>query len=477
MKDDEARPLSQLFIALACAGLFFFVAGINAEAVYRGVHSYFWPKATGVVLSSSLRQAGPSLFYSEKQLRVAYKYRVGGMKYEGDKLCYGGALLPMKTFDASYAERAMSLTAGEKVPVYHHPRNHGVSVMNKGVRLSLVIELAVAGLVFLCGLNRWTLYLYGDPWGEKSAPLTFGSVDPRVVRIFKSHAERIRDLNSQFHIYPNIPGRRLANAIQSYAPGFSPEKETPLVLVDDTAFGSSRKGCLMTDKSLYGSDINPERRVALEELVEIMRGRDGKTWAIYLRNQRLQTLIIPSEESVTLFIEMIERIACELSGIPYEEDEEDDFLYVEEGEADPEITGVINLHKKSVTDPQTYFLGDIPRPLLENAVRRLAGASSCIGIPLILIDTTLNQDGGEGVLISDHAFFGLDDENEPVGGEISFISDVKAGRGLACSYLVVDGKSIRLNGYSKKNTLIIADIVRKLSVLSRKKLKGRSIRL
>jgi len=460
------RRVSHLFIALACAVVFFGVVGINAVPALRSVQSYLWPKALGVVTSASAGEVGGGLLGTVGAPRMACQFRVGGKNYQGGRICYGGALLPMSVFEGSLAESASSLSVGDKVPLYYHPKDPTIHVINRGVRLSLGIELVVAVLFFLYGLNRWSHYLYDDSTDGQPAALSSRPIDPQVLPFFNAYAEKIRDSNSAFHVFPNLPLRRLTNAIERYAPGFSPQRETPLVLVDDTVSGSARKGCLMTDQSLYGSEIDPERRVSLKELDDIRVIPESGWSVIGLRTQRLQTLTIPSVESVDLFVEMLRKISFDLCGISEEEDEEDT-LYIQDGDPDPETAGIVNAAKSSLTDDRTWFLDDIPKTLLENAARSLSGDSEYIGLPLLLIDTTPERDATEGLLVSDLAVFGKDDEGTPVCEEISFLSDIQAARGVLCSHLDLNGTRMRLNGYSKKNTRIIADILSELSVLQK----------
>jgi hypothetical protein len=49
---------------------------------------------------------------------------------------------------------------------------------------------------------------------------------------------------------PFIPEKKLNTARQSYAT-FNPREETPILLYDDTAFGSGKKGFLITNETLY----------------------------------------------------------------------------------------------------------------------------------------------------------------------------------------------------------------------------------
>lgn len=55
-----------------------------------------------------------------------------------------------------------------------------------------------------------------------------------------------------FHVTDDIPKKKLDNAIKSYCE--DAEYETPLILLDDTVFGSAKKGFLLTEESLNIKD-------------------------------------------------------------------------------------------------------------------------------------------------------------------------------------------------------------------------------
>jgi hypothetical protein len=57
-----------------------------------------------------------------------------------------------------------------------------------------------------------------------------------------------------FHVTNDIPKKKLNNAIKSYCEDSGAEYETPLILLDDTVFGSAKKGFLLTEESLNIKD-------------------------------------------------------------------------------------------------------------------------------------------------------------------------------------------------------------------------------
>ncbi|MCL2563809.1 MAG: hypothetical protein FWE08_07220 [Oscillospiraceae bacterium] len=55
-------------------------------------------------------------------------------------------------------------------------------------------------------------------------------------------------------IFEQIPQKKLRNAIRSYASNMGHD-ETVLVLYDDTVFGSSKEGFILTTRRLYGKNL------------------------------------------------------------------------------------------------------------------------------------------------------------------------------------------------------------------------------
>lgn len=103
-------------------------------------------------------------------------------------------------------------------------------------------------------------------------------IDPSrfIITTDRSEAERIaeayyKDVSHLFNkdhlfITKNIPEKKLAGALRKYVKGMSSD-EFPLLLLDDTAFGSAKEGCLLTNKALYFPCNFTPVRVPLEIII------------------------------------------------------------------------------------------------------------------------------------------------------------------------------------------------------------------
>lgn len=72
----------------------------------------------------------------------------------------------------------------------------------------------------------------------------------KILEILKKHNRNIQDRSVFF--YPDIPEKKLINAIQKYAP--SVDKNDVLVLIDDTVFGRATEGALLTSDHFYTNE-------------------------------------------------------------------------------------------------------------------------------------------------------------------------------------------------------------------------------
>ena len=70
----------------------------------------------------------------------------------------------------------------------------------------------------------------------------------------KDYRTLLEELYEQdIYTAPNIPEKKLKNALRSFAPGV--KAEDVLLLADDTAFGSAKEGVILTKNALYGKEM------------------------------------------------------------------------------------------------------------------------------------------------------------------------------------------------------------------------------
>lgn len=69
-------------------------------------------------------------------------------------------------------------------------------------------------------------------------------------KISQRLSELIIPSDDKIYIHPNIPYKKIRNAINSY--GYSNiNHEQIIILVDDTLFGSAKNGIFITEDSIY----------------------------------------------------------------------------------------------------------------------------------------------------------------------------------------------------------------------------------
>lgn len=70
------------------------------------------------------------------------------------------------------------------------------------------------------------------------------------------------------YTHPHIPYKKLINAISSYANDATPEDS--LILLDDTVFGGSKEGLLLTEHAIYAKEIFKQpRKILINKIEEV----------------------------------------------------------------------------------------------------------------------------------------------------------------------------------------------------------------
>ena len=263
-KRDKKKKPDRLKTLLTGASVCFaaLLFSFNALNLCHGVQSYFWPVAKGQVISSSYESStGTALHYSVP--KVLYLYTINDKQYVGTKVWYSGAVLSALLDSVKLPRWLGNNPTGGKITVHYKPTNPMVAVVDKGVHLSMLMDVS---LIFAL-----LLYAYGNvrqPRVKESDCVTVEgkAPDKKILDLVKSYAEKIEDNHVFF--YPWIPRKKLGNAITSFASDFS-EEEVPLVLVNEATLGGGKKGCLITDKTIYSDQFDVSKRKSLTELSDM----------------------------------------------------------------------------------------------------------------------------------------------------------------------------------------------------------------
>ncbi len=171
---------------------------------------------------------------------------------------------------------ATSIGVGLYVVVFHNTLT--------GLLIAALISLVTAALLRLVlnslagnQSNALRVELVAEPAPapsaidqQRSVPVVDGASpengDERLAmltRVLNHHSARIR--HGQVYFAPNIPANKLQNAIAKFAP-LAPG-ERPLLLIDNTVFGSAKDGLLMTDVALYAHNpLEAPQRLRLDQV-------------------------------------------------------------------------------------------------------------------------------------------------------------------------------------------------------------------
>lgn len=104
-------------------------------------------------------------------------------------------------------------------------------------------------------------------------------------------------LTAGYHLAPEIPDKKLVGACEAYA-RLDFREEAPLLLMDDTVFGSGKRGFVITTRAFHFNLTNPvdgfsdhRGRLALDAIAEFRLIGD----AIFVNGQKLGSFHHPPE--------------------------------------------------------------------------------------------------------------------------------------------------------------------------------------
>lgn len=153
------------FLMLA---LFASAAAGAAWSTYEGLRSYSYVEVVGIVAERSI-----GLWSGGSYLLVGYRYVVGGVEYEGNRIEAGTFGFP----DSGNVTRLiMRVRVGEPVPVYVDPDNPSMAVLERGlsgITIKVYVLAAFLGFATLF-LRVFHLALRMRPTPEKRKAPVFG---------------------------------------------------------------------------------------------------------------------------------------------------------------------------------------------------------------------------------------------------------------------------------------------------------------
>ncbi|SHN72595.1 hypothetical protein [Desulfovibrio litoralis] len=221
---------------------------------------------------------------------------------------------------------------------------------------------------------------------------------------------------------PNIPEKKLFNAISTYAPGLSSEEV--VLLLDDTVWGGSREGVLLSKDKLFCHELLTDpAKISISDIQNIYSQKSD----IYINNQKFISCTLLdkmySEAFCSFLFELIrvlrgesvtEQFLIEEQPTTATESDQDtarqaneptnnELLIVSPPQIDADIKEIFN--KYSFGNEKLFFFPNIPKEKLLNATKTYATRISSNDV-LILLDDTLMGGAKEGmVLTRDSVFF------------------------------------------------------------------------
>lgn len=139
-------------------------------------------------------------------------------------------------------------------------------------------------------------------WGAPPA----SPVEAGILKIIEKYRALINDLRIFF--YPFLRKEKFDNAIKSYASS-CPEAEIPLVLIDDSATGNGKEGCLITDQSIYSKRVFEKAEYfSLSKLANIRFRAYVITKIIFANEKKILEFTNPQRKSLRLIAKMLQEM-------------------------------------------------------------------------------------------------------------------------------------------------------------------------
>lgn len=128
-------------------------------------------------------------------------------------------------------------------------------------------------------------------------------MDEKAKKIVESYSERIKGRHIFFH--PNIPAKKLNNALKKYAPGVN--QGEVLALIDNSIAGSARHGALLTGDTIYAHNIMESAKcLKLKTIKDVyFAGDQSANKKLYINNEAFLNECSPKKSAMLLFADML----------------------------------------------------------------------------------------------------------------------------------------------------------------------------
>lgn len=214
-----------------------------------------------------------------------------------------------------------------------------------------------------------------------------------ISAILEKHKARIK--SDQVFFVPDIPSRKLQNAIRAYAPGIA--EEDALVLVDNTAWGGARHGLLLTGDVFFICNSEEKFRIGFDEIEKVAFNEAWPSSFLQVNHIRFAWDSALDKTVMYRIAQMLREIAA---------------THERKTRAPMTVVEIVNAHASIVNGGKIYFAPHIPRRKLQNAIQTYAPAVHA-DEALALLDTTIFGSSKEGGLLTKDAFYVRDMGEDP----------------------------------------------------------------
>jgi hypothetical protein len=240
--------------------------------------------------------------------------------------------------------------------------------------------------------------------------------------------------DQHFFFQPNIPEKRLSNALGAFAKGVLPEDV--LVLVDDTAFGSAKDGAILTETHLYAHGMR-QRPVSIElgAIEEVSYKKGGSTPMLLINGLPFLQTQLPSKEAMQRFTLMLKEIVTTFqpqsnaaASMGTTQLKTDGQPTIPQETSKLGIREIIARYDPMIIDEHFSFQPNIPPKKLTNALRAYAKDAVPEDV-LALVDNTPFGSAKDGAMLTETHLYGHSTMQKPVSIKLSSIEEVSCTKG------------------------------------------------
>jgi hypothetical protein len=243
-------------------------------------------------------------------------------------------------------------------------------------------------------------------------------------------------IDPHFFFQPNIPEKKLSNALGAFAKDVVPEDV--LALLDNTVSGSAKEGAILTETHLYAHTRN-EKPVIIKlssiEDASYKKGGLGTEPRLLINGSPFLEMQEPSREATQRFTLMLNEIATTTKARANAAASKDTTRPKADGQpAIPQeasrmgIREIVERYDPTITDNHFFFQPNIPEKKLSNAL----GAFAKDVLPedvLVLLDNSAFGSAKEGAILTEARLYAHSMMQRPVSIRLSSIGDASYKKG------------------------------------------------